>query len=61
MADLKTMKKTRKAYERMLRANLQRLEGAFDAGNYDQVKHALVDCESNLNKINMLANMYMEA
>ena len=61
MTNLKLVKKTRKAYERMLRANLQRLEGAFDAGNYDQAKHALVDCESNLAKIKMLSELYMEA
>lgn len=61
MADLKTIKKTRKAYERMLRANIQRVEGAFDAGNYDQVKHALVDCEANLSKIKLLSELYMEA
>lgn len=58
--NLKEIKKQRKAYERVLRANLQRLEGAFDAGNYDVAKHALVDCQSNLNKIEMLSRLWME-
>ena len=60
MSNLKDLKKMRKAYERMLRANIQRVEGAFDAGNYEQVKHALVDCEANLGKIQWLSKLYME-
>lgn len=60
MTDLKTMKKSRKAYERMLRADLQRLEGAFDAGNYDAAKHALVNASTCLNKIELLSKLWME-
>lgn len=60
MSDLKSLKKTRLGYERLIRADIQRLEGAMQIGNYATAKHALVDIEAAVSKLRLMTEMYME-
>lgn len=60
MNNYKAFKKIRLGQERMLRANLQELEAAFQIGSNDKVRHALASMLSTAHNLEVVARMCLD-
>lgn len=56
----KAFKKIRLGQERMIRANIQALEAAFQIGSNDKVRHALADLLSSAHNLEVVARMCLD-